>query len=312
LSDADRPSAPGSAAPGSSTGADGPATPRQLVKKGREFLERHGVEEARLDAELLVSNALGLERLRMFLELDRPVEPHELERARAMLVRRAKGEPTAYVTGVRDFYRHTFNVDRRVLVPRPETELIVDLARDWAKGRLFPSGGPRVLDVGTGSGCLAVTLALELDGSNVVAIDVSPEALELARENAARLGADVGFLEGDGLAPLADLGGRPFDLVVSNPPYVDPAQRASLAREVRDHEPALALFGPADDPDHWAVHLVLEAPRKMGSGGRLLVELGADQWKRLEPRLANVPGSSSVHTDLAGLPRVLVLDLPDA
>jgi len=288
-----------------------PRTPRELVARGRQFLERHGVTEPRLDAELLVAHALGLERLKLFLELDRPVEAHERDAARALLVRRAKGEPVAYVTGTREFYRYAFNVDARVLVPRPETELIVDRAREWAKDRLFPSGGPRVADIGTGSGCLAVTLALELDGSNVVAVDISADALELARENAVRLGADVGFLEGDGLEPLVGLGGRAFDLIVSNPPYVDRKDTASLAAEVRDHEPHLALFGPDDDPDHWAVHLANEALRFLSPGGVLLVELGYDQWPRIEARMpAGV--EVSVHKDLAGHQRVLEVQAPEA
>jgi len=289
-----------------------PRTPRELLARGRQFLERHGDDEARLDAELLVAHALGLERLALFLDLDRPLEAGEIDRARALLVRRAKGEPTAYVTGQRDFYRHTFLVDRRVLVPRPETEVIVDRAREWARARVFPSGGPRVLDVGTGSGCLAITLALELAGSNVVAVDLSPEALDVARENAARLGADVGFVQGDGLAAVADLGGRPFDLVVSNPPYVAPQERMALPREVRDHEPALALFAPPGAPDHWVLELARAAPALMAPGGVLLVELGADQWGRVGAHLEAAHPGARVHFDLARLPRVFELPIPPA
>lgn len=296
---------------GAAAAGDQPRTPRELVALGRGFLERNGAGEARLDAELLVAHALGLPRLKLFLELDRPVEAHERDAARALLVRRAKGEPVAYLTGVREFYRHAFRVDARVLVPRPETELIVDRAREWAQGRLFPSGGPRVADIGTGSGCLAVTLALELDGSNVIATDISADALELARENAARLGADVGFVEGDGLAPLDDVGGRAFDLIVSNPPYVSRADTASIAAEVRDHEPHLALFGPDADPDHWAVHLATHAGRYLSPGGVLLVELGYDQWPRIESRMPAGP-AVAVHKDLAGHARVLEVAKPEA
>ena len=289
-----------------------PRSPRDLLARGRQFLERNGCDEARLDAELLVAHALGLERLRLFLDLDRPIDEAERVRARELLVRRAKGEPTAYVIGKRDFYTRTFVVDRRVLVPRPETELIVDRAREWARARLFPSGGPRVLDFGTGSGCLAVTLALEIDGSNVVAVDVSSDALDVARENAARLGADVGFVHGDGLEALRSVGGRPFDLVVANPPYVDLAEREQLAREVRDHEPALALFAPPGAPDHWVMTLAREAPAFMAPGGVLLVELGFDQWARVESELRAIAADVSVLRDFAGHSRVLELPVPPA
>ncbi|MEZ5976616.1 MAG: peptide chain release factor N(5)-glutamine methyltransferase [Planctomycetota bacterium] len=286
---------------------DAPRTLRDMAARGREFLERHGDAEARLDAELLVARAVGLDRLKLFLALDRPVDAEEVARARELLVRRAKGEPTAYILGEREFYRRPFVVDRRVLVPRPETEHVVDRAREYVRTRVYPSGGPRVLDVGTGSGCLAVTLALELPGANVVAVDVSAEALAVARENAERLGADVGFLEGDGLAPARELGGRAFDLVVSNPPYVDARERDELQKEVREHEPHVALFAPDGDPDHWVLRLAREAPALLAPGGLLLVELGYDQWERVGDAIEN----ARVHKDLAGIPRVLEWAKPD-
>ena len=259
---------------GARTGTE-PRTAREMVDLGRVFLEKRGVESARREAELLVAHALGLDRLRLYLALERPLERSEVARGRELITRRGRREPTAYLIGQREFYGRTFAVGPAVLIPRPETELLVDRARALLAGR----ADARIAEVGVGSGCIAVTLALELPGSRVLASELSESALEIARANAERLGAAVELRHGDGLAPLA--ADAPFDLVVSNPPYVDPAARAALAPEVREHEPAEALFAPAGDPDHWVRRLSEEAPALLAPGGYLLVELGHDQGARV-------------------------------
>jgi release factor glutamine methyltransferase len=279
--------------------ADEPRTARDMLARGREFLEKKGVEAARLEAELLVAHALGVDRLQLFLTLDRPLEPAEIVRGRELLVRRGKREPTAYVTGRREFYGRAFEVGPGVLVPRPETELVVDRARALLAGR----ADARIADVGTGTGCLALTLALELPGSRVRASDASEAALGYARRNAERLGAAIVFHHGDALAPLA--AGAPYDLVVSNPPYVDPAERGTLAPEVRDHEPPEALFAPAGDPDFWARRLVAEAVPLLAPGGWLVVELGHGQGARVERWLAGKALPWRLHRDLERIERVL-------
>ncbi|HEX6886323.1 MAG TPA: peptide chain release factor N(5)-glutamine methyltransferase [Planctomycetota bacterium] len=270
---------------------------RELLARGREFLERKGVEEPRREAEWLAAHALGLSRLQVFLALDRPLESAEVAAARALFVRRGRREPTAYVTGAREFYGREFRVGPGVLVPRPETELLVDRARARLAGR----AGARVVDVGTGSGCLAITLALECPGTRVAAVDSSARALEYARANAQRLGAEVEFHLGDALAPIAP----GFDLLVSNPPYVDPAVAASLAPEVREHEPPEALFAPPGEPDHWARHLLRAGAEGAAPGAFLLIELGHDQAARLGawPELAGKPHAT--WRDLARVERVL-------
>ena len=278
--------------------APAPRTAREMLARGREFLERSRVEEARLDAELLVAHALGLDRLRLFLELDRPVDPAEIDRARELLVRRAGGEPTAYLTGVREFYGHTFRVGPGVLIPRPETELLVDVARE----RLADRPAPLVGEVGCGSGCIAITLALAFPEARVHATKLSEEALVWARENAERLEAPVHLHHGDGLGPLAEH--APFDLLLSNPPYVDPEASGELAREIRDHEPDVALYAPRGDPDHWLGRLVDEGLPLLGSGGTLLVELGFDQAPRARKLLDERAGTVRFHADLAGVERV--------
>jgi release factor glutamine methyltransferase len=273
-----------------------PRTAREMVARAADFLARRGVEAPRREAEHLVAHVLGLDRLRLFLALDRPLERDEVARGRALVARRGRREPTAYLLGKREFYGREFQVGPGVLVPRPETELLVDRARALLAGRATP----RIADVGTGSGCLAVTLALELPGARVAASELAPRALDYAWRNAERFGVAVEFHLGDGLAPLA---GR-FDLIVSNPPYVDPAERAALAPEVREHEPPEALFAPSGDPDHWARRLVEEGRERLGAQGWLLIELGQGQARRLAPWLPPaLPWR--FHRDLERVERVL-------
>ena len=267
----------------------------------RSFLERKELEEARLESELLVAHALGLSRLQLFLQLERPVTGAEVDAARDVLVRRGRREPVGYITGQREFYGREFAVAPGVLIPRPETELLVDLARELAAGR----EGLRVADLGCGSGCLAVTLALELEAADVLAVDLSPSAVEQARRNAEALGARVEVELGDGLEVLTARG--PFDLLVSNPPYITPEEGSGLAPEVREYEPDLALFAPEGEPDFWAARVAEAFDRLVTPGGRALIELGWKQHERVGA-LARAAGlEARLHEDLERVPRVLEL-----
>ncbi len=305
-----------------------PRNARELLDRGRAFLARQGLDESRLEAELLVAHALGLERLRLFMDLDRPVTEREVALARELLVRRSQREPVAYLTGQREFYGRRFEVGPGVLVPRPETELLVDRVRAFAKGRVFAAGGPAVLDIGTGSGCLAVTLACELPGATVVAIDVSDAALAVAARNGTAHGAAVEWRKEDALERLAAPGGvaawepgGPFDVVVSNPPYIAREMRAELPRDVAEHEPEIALFAPRGAPDIWAQRLVIGVGPRLGAGGLLLVELGFDQAPRLRVWLAEKGFDASGKSprgftvrfgkDLAGIERYLAIAAPE-
>lgn len=274
-----------------------PRTAREMLARAREFLARKGATEARLDAELLVAHALGLKRLPLFLDLERPVNGAEVARARELLMRRGKREPVAYITGSREFYGLEFEVDASVLIPRPETELLIDLARERTQS------GARVADVGTGSGCIAITLARWLESASVHAVDISAAALDVARRNAQRLGARVEFVEGDGPRALAS--SAPFDALISNPPYVARAETATLEPEVRDWEPELALFLPDGDAEHWLRRLLDEGVPLLAADGVLLVELGRGQAPTAL-RLAHERGlQARTHRDLAGVERVL-------
>ncbi|MEY2746078.1 MAG: hypothetical protein RL112_1120 [Planctomycetota bacterium] len=301
-------------------GAGKPEAPRDaraMLAMARGFLEKKGVESARLEAELLVAHALGLDRLRLFLDLDRPVVPAEIDRARDLLVRRGRREPAHYILGAREFHGRSFAVGRGALVPRPETEHLVDRALERAKERAREGLPPmsRVLDMGTGSGCLATTLALSLPEARVLGVDSSAAALEWARRNARALApkeCDEGRLAlelSDMHAALAK--GAPWDLVVANPPYIDERDKHALAPEVRDWEPAEALFGPAGDPDRHARAILAAAPSALAAGGLCLVELGHDQAARLRPLLQRLEGlAARIHKDLAGHERVLELLRP--
>lgn len=281
-----------------------PRNAAEMVALGRDFLARNGREEARLEAEHLVAHAMGCDRLRLYLALERPVERGEIERARELLVQRAQGVPVAYLTGVREFYGRPFQVGPGCLVPRPETELLIDLAREWAGLRAEEAAAPVVGEFGTGSGCLAVTLALELE-AQVHASELSADALGWARANGEKLGAAVDWIEADGLAALLQSAPEGFDLLVSNPPYIDPEQPAGLEPDVRAHEPAQALFSPAGDPDHWVRQLLERGAPCLREGGELLVELGLGQGERVA-QLARSHGlEAELRDDLAGIPRVL-------
>jgi len=287
-----------------------------MLAMARAYLERKGVESARLEAELLVAHALKLDRLRLFLDLERPVTPVEIDLARDLLVRRGKREPVHYILGGREFYGRMFAVGRGVLVPRPETEHIVDRVRELVKERA-QQGLPtlsKALDMGTGSGALAVTLALELPSLNVVGVDAEPEALQWARRNAFTLAAQalelerVRFEQGDMHAALR--AGAPWDLVVSNPPYIDPKDRGTLAPEVRDWEPSTALFGPAGDPDLHARRILEAVPACLAPGGVVLVELGHDQAPRMRELCGRLGLVARFQRDLAGHERVMELSRP--
>jgi release factor glutamine methyltransferase len=239
-------------------GPDGARTVLDVVRLSTSYLSEHGSDSARLDSELLMAHALGIERLGVYLQYDRPLDDHELDTIRTLLRRRGRGEPIAHLTGRREFYGRSFRVTPAVLIPRPETETLVERAIKVAREQ---GGDLRIADLGTGSGCLACTLAAELPGATVIASDLSAAALAVAAENAEALGVAgrVLFVEGgwaEGL--VADL-----DLVVSNPPYITSAEMEELPRDVT-FEPRLALDGGADGLDAYRELLPAVAERAAG------------------------------------------------
>lgn len=271
-----------------------PWTVRRVLGWTSQHFERLGLDSPRLTAELLLAHVLHTSRVRLYTDLDRPLEAGELATCRGLIARRAAGEPTSYLTGTREFYGRTFAVDPRVLVPRPETELLVE-----AVLQAVPRDAEvRVLDLCTGSGCVGITLALERPRARVLATDASPGAVEVARANAAALGVADRFEArlGDLLAPVE--GEAPFDVVVANPPYVPTGELPTLSPEVR-HEPPLALDGGADGLDV-VRRIAEEAPRRLVPGGLLALEIGDGQGPAVRSLLeAAGYGSVRIERDLA-------------
>jgi len=251
----------------------------ELIQWTSEYFTKKSVDSPRLTAELLLSSVLGLSRVKLYTGFDQPVQADELGRFRALIERRAAGEPTAYLVGAKEFYGRSFKVDARVLVPRPETERLVEQVL-----ALVPSDAEaRVLDLCTGTGCIAATLAAERPRAKVTATDLSAAALEVARGNIEALGLSerVELLEGDLFAPV---GPRSFEVIVSNPPYIAEPEFEKLPREVQ-REPKLALLAGAKG---MAVieRIAREAPAHLCAEGWLALEIGDDQ-KALAQDLLN-------------------------
>jgi release factor glutamine methyltransferase len=251
-------------------------TVEAVLRWATEDFRARGIDTARLDAELLLAHALGTTRLQLVIDAKRPLDPSELEKMRELVRRRRAREPVAYLLGRREFYGRTFRVDARVLVPRPDTETLVDVALE---GTRHVSLSMRALDLCTGSGCVAISLARERPTSFVVGTDVSTDALAVAQDNALRLGAyNLAFRHGDLFGPL-DPAWR-FDVVVSNPPYIPTHEIASLDADVRDFEPRLALDG-GDDGLAFLRRIVDGARAWLAAGGLLAVEVGAGEAEQV-------------------------------
>jgi release factor glutamine methyltransferase len=282
-----------------------------LLSGGQDRLQAAGIEGARLDAEVLLAHALGVERGRLALLLaaaghgPSPLNPGARSRFESLIERRARREPVAYLTGRREFWSLDFEVNPAVLVPRPETELVVSVALD----HLEPGRPARVLDVGTGSGAIAVALAVERPRAWVVATDSSEQSLVLARRNARRhgVGSRIVFAAFDLAEALSGGSGEPgFDLIVSNPPYIADSERDEVMPDVLAFEPHQALFsGPTGM--EIIERLVPEARRLLRPGGRLVMEVASARADRTASLLRAAGGwrDIAVHDDLAQMPRVV-------
>jgi release factor glutamine methyltransferase len=270
----------------------------EVVRLSTEYLGRHGSPTPRLDAELLIAHALAISRIDLYTGHDRLLDEDELAAVRGLLERRSKREPVAYLLGSWGFRGLDLAVDARVLVPRPETEELVSVCLEL----LGVTAAPSVLDVGTGSGAIALAVKHERPVARVTAVDISEAALEVARGNAERLGLDVEFLPSD---LLAGLSGRHFDLIASNPPYIADAAIESLEPEVRDFEPRLAtVSGP--DGGELLTRLVDDAPGNLERPGWLVMECAEGQASAVAARMREHGYADvQVHADFAGIDRTV-------
>ncbi len=250
----------------------------ELLNGSANTLRDHQVENPRLNAELLLARSLNLSREGLYMHLRDTLKEKEREALEKMVLKRISGEPLQYILEHQEFWSIDFKVDPRVLIPRPETELLVEqslLILSETSFRRIPS----VLEIGTGSGAIAIALAREVKNIFLVATDISGDALGLARENAKSAGVQhqIKFVNGDLFGPLRPFEERkPFDLILSNPPYLIRPEIGSLAKEVRDHEPIIALDGGEDGMEFYR-RLVSQAPFYLREGGWLLLEMGQGQ-----------------------------------
>ncbi|MEM1349036.1 MAG: peptide chain release factor N(5)-glutamine methyltransferase [Myxococcota bacterium] len=280
-----------------------PWTIRKLIKWSEGFFERKGISTGRLDAELLLSHSLAMERIMLYANIDQPLQPEELTAYRALVRRRASREPIAYIVGTRGFWSlEHVKTDTRALIPRPDTETLVEVALSMVPEQAEWS----VCDVGTGTGVIALSIASERLGARVIATDISADALELAQENAQRnnLEGRVEFVHGDLFSGVDD-SWIPFELIVSNPPYIGEDERGALEPDVVEFEPELALFSGADGLDLMR-RLVPAAHARLHEGGTFLTEIGHTQGADVSD-LFEAAGFKdvTVHKDLGGRHRVV-------
>jgi release factor glutamine methyltransferase len=278
----------------------------ELIRWTTSYLAGKGLPQPRLDAELLLADTLGTKRLDLYLQYDRPLLPAELAAFKARLLRRAQREPVQYIAGDAAFRNLRLRVDRRVLIPRPETEVLVDHVLTWSGA----NGARTAVDIGTGSGAIALSLASEGQSfERIVATDVSVDALEVARENLVALAprVPVELRLGPSFAPIA---GEVFDVIVSNPPYIGETELPTLDPEVREWEPAAALFSGGDGLT-LIRELVTEAPGYLRPGGLLALEIGADQADEVSRLIRGTGryGEPVVRLDFAGRDRIVMAEL---
>jgi release factor glutamine methyltransferase len=316
---------------------------RAALKQGIAQLREAHVPSFTLAAELLLLHVLGRDRTWIYSHPEEKISPADADRYFALLARRAAGEPTQHLTGKQEFWDLEFEVTPDVLIPRPETEHLIEVALDRLAVREIRAGrkqtltgeGLQIADIGTGSGCIAITLAKELPAATIYATDISPAALAVAQRNAARhsVADRIHFIESNLLEKVSTVGARYivplrsqgansevhespvtshqspfFDLIVSNPPYVGRREKESLEREVCDHEPEVALYGGEEGYEFYA-GLITQSAAHLKPGGLLVLELGHNTLPAVQPLLdAPIWTNVGVTNDLAGIPRVIAAE----
>ncbi|MBI3794000.1 MAG: peptide chain release factor N(5)-glutamine methyltransferase [Nitrospinae bacterium] len=272
-----------------------------LLAEGENSLSVSGAQTPELDAQILLAQVLGVDRMRMIAFPPEEVPPFAPVEYRRLVKRRAEGEPIAYITGRKEFHNYVFKVDRSVLIPRQETEELAEAAL-----KRFSNSTPlSVADVGTGSGCIAITLGLERPSWQITAVDVCEEALVVARQNAAELGAkNTAFFKSD---VLSGVEGK-FDLIVSNPPYIDPAQSTTLQVEIKNFEPHTALFAGYKGLEI-IQKLVAQSEQRLNDGGALFCEIGWDQKNEVAGLFNDAWEDVTFIKDISGRDRIVFATL---
>ena len=294
-------------APNRFCGIGGSVTVLEVIQRSVDFLAKKGVESPRLQLELLLAHTLKIPRLNLYLNFERELSNGEIEVLRQLVKRRGSREPLQHIIGTTSFCGLEMRVSPAVLVPRPETELLAERAWQYFNG-LAPGEGVSVsaLDFGTGSGCLAVALAMNAPAARLCALDISDAALEVAFQNATfhRVVDRIRFVRGDGFSAL--LGGGPFDLIVSNPPYIPSQEIETLQPEVREYDPRVALDGGEDGLAFYRT-FASQAKNFLRPAGKLMLEFGDGQEEKLQPLFADQGWHvEAIEPDHTGHPRILV------
>lgn len=282
-----------------------PWTILKLLQWTTDYFKRNNVAEPRASAEVLLAHVLSEDRLFLYLNYDRPMDAGELAAFRTFVKRRLAGEPNQYITGTQEFWSLPFRVNPDVLIPRPETEILLEAVLEFLGSVEY---GVSILDLGTGSGAIAIALARELGAARIVATDLSMAALKLARENARlnQVDRNIHFVCCDMFSAFS-IASQEFKVVVTNPPYVSQAEFSELPREIRDYEPRYALDG---GPDGLAAisHIIREAPTVLSQTGALIMEMGADQAESVSTLVRDSHHYQTYRTikDYSGIDRVLV------
>ena len=285
-------------------------TIQKVVQSAAEWLRARSVDpltNPRLDAEILLASVLEMDRMRLYLQLDRPLSKQERERFKALLSQRGAGVPVAQIVGHRDFYRHRFAVSAATLIPRPETETLVQTALDFLRSLKQP----RVLDIGTGTGCIAISIAAEIPDANVEAWDISDDALDVARRNANDLDTkNVRFSNTDALLSEAYRGSK-YDAIISNPPYIPHHEHSLCSPETLKFEPRLALFAPEDDGLTFYRRFSEFAGDILDQGGKIFLEFGHSQSEKVAQLFeAKKWRKITVVKDLSARDRVISAEKP--
>jgi release factor glutamine methyltransferase len=275
-----------------------PWTPLKIIQWAVPYLKQKGVKNARFDVESLIAHALNIDRLKVYLQFDRPLNSSELQLIRDLLKRRSQHEPIQYITGQREFFGSPYKVSPSVLIPRPETELLVEKAIDHLKE--IPEEKRVVLDLGTGSGCIAISVAKNIF-CRIWAVDFSEKALEIARENAANLGVQtIQWRKGAWFSALLPTDPSQFQLIISNPPYIALSEKNELEPEVRDFEPSEALFAGENGLRAYE-ELSKELKERLILGGSCLLEIHANRYDKVSQLFSGF-WEETLYRDLQGLP----------
>ena len=278
-----------------------------IIKWGTGYLTEKGFDEARLTVELLLSETLGLKRFDLYVKHDQPLKRDELDKFKVLLKRRLSHEPVQYITGKVNFYSIDLKIDKRALIPRPETEILAESVIEHCRTFLSQREHVRVLDVGTGSGCLAIAVARFVKNSSVTAIDRSDSALDLARENAAATGTAgrIEFVRSDFLKLGEDLFKERFDILISNPPYISESELATLSEDIREFEPVEALSDGRDGMTFFR-KISESAHELLRDGGWVFVETGFGQAQKVSTIFAGRGGTELlVKKDLSNIERIV-------